>query len=107
MLKNNAGNWLRKYTNGILTRAQYVILPILFEYSRSRMEVATHNRMKDRIAVTMFPLLRAVAKGLAAIGLVIPAICDSPTSEGIPGDIVKIKAKLNTALIVSVIVDKR
>jgi hypothetical protein len=63
--------------------------------------------MKDRIEVTTYPLLRAVARGLAAIGLVITAICDSPTSGGIPGDIVKIKAKLNIALIVSVIVDKR
>lgn len=40
-------------------------------------------------------MLRALAKGLAAIGLVIPAICDSPTSEGIPGETVNIKAKLN------------
>jgi hypothetical protein len=55
----------------------------------------------------MYPLLRAVVKGLAAIGLVIPTICDSPTSEGIPGEIVDIKAKLNTALIVRVIVDRK
>jgi hypothetical protein len=41
-LKNNAGNWLRKYTNGILTRTQYVILPILFECSRNRRAVATY-----------------------------------------------------------------
>jgi len=51
-------------------------------------------------------LLGALAKGLAAIGLVIPAICDSPTSEGILGETVNIKAKLNAALIVSVIVDR-
>ncbi|MGB7679890.1 MAG: hypothetical protein WBL49_13865 [Nitrososphaeraceae archaeon] len=88
ILKNNAGNWLRKYTNGILTRAQYVILPILFEYSLSRKAVATHNRIKDRIEVTMYPLLRAVARWLAAIGLVIAVICDSPKSGGIPGDII-------------------
>lgn len=73
----------------------------------SRREVATHNRIKDRIEVIVYPLLRALAKGLAAIGLVIPAICDSPTSEGIPGETVNIKAKLNAALIVSVIVDRK
>src|SRR5215207_2062349 len=98
---------MRKYTNGILTRTQYVILPTLFEYSRSRRAVATNNSINDTIEATVYPSLRAVAKGLAAIGLVIPAICDSPISEGIPGEIVNIKAKINTALIVSVIVDKR
>jgi hypothetical protein len=69
--------------------------------------VANHNRIKDRIEVAVYPLLRLTAKGLAAIALVIPAICDSPTTEGIPGEIVNIKTRLNAALIVSVIVESK
>jgi hypothetical protein len=71
-LKTNAGNWLRKYTKGILKRNQYVIFPSFFTYEVSSKAVDIQNRTNERTEEMVNASFRAEAHGFALIGKVIP-----------------------------------
>lgn len=98
-MNSNAGNWLRKYTKGILKRTQKVILPSLLAYEVRSIAVAIQKNTKERTEETARTSLSVEASGFALIGNVIPPTWELPTYNGIPEDITVISAKLNKDLI--------
>ena len=52
-----------KYTKGILTKNQYLALPILSEYERKRIAVALHIKINPKMDVAKYKVFRVLSIG--------------------------------------------